>query len=145
NIEGIAATPDGRILVGFRSPRPGGRAILAPLLNPREAIDGKEPRFGDPIRLDLGGRGIRDITRSGRRYFILAGSGTSGGNTSLLRWDGPGSEAEPVAAPGLKHMNPEGIAVFGKPGKPRLLVVSDDGHHAKPGEPPSFRSLWVKP
>ena len=33
-IEGLAATPDGHLLIGFRNPIPKGRALLVPLLNP---------------------------------------------------------------------------------------------------------------
>lgn len=145
NVEGLCDTPEGTLLVGFRSPLPEERAVLAPLLNPAEAVDGREPRFGDPVRLDLGGRGVRDMARSGTRYYILAGSEGSGGNTVLYRWDGPGTAPERVDTSGLKRLNPEGLAVFGKEKKPRLLVVSDDGRHQKPGTPPSFRSVWVRP
>ncbi len=145
NIEGIASTPDGHVWVGFRSPLAGTSAVLAPLLNPREAVDGKTPVFGDPVRLNLGGRGVRDITRGGDHYYIVAGNPGPGGNSVLYRWDGTATEPEKIPAPGLKHMNPEGIAVFGKENKPRLLVVSDDGHHQKPGAPPTFRSIWVRP
>lgn len=38
NIEGLAAMPDGSLLVGFRSPVPNGRALLVPLLNPSERV-----------------------------------------------------------------------------------------------------------
>ena len=61
NIEGLSATPDGHLLIGFRNPIPQGKALLIPLLNPNEVVDGKTARFGPAILLDLGGLGIRDI------------------------------------------------------------------------------------
>ena len=38
NIEGLAAMPDGSLLIGFRNPVPNGRALLVPLLNPAELV-----------------------------------------------------------------------------------------------------------
>lgn len=34
NIEGLAATPEGTLLIGLRNPLRQGRALLVPLLNP---------------------------------------------------------------------------------------------------------------
>src|ERR1041385_7387829 len=57
NIEGLAAAPEGHLLIGFRNPIPEGKALLVPLLNPNEVIEGKAPQFDAPILLDLGGLG----------------------------------------------------------------------------------------
>ena len=67
NIEGLAATPYGRLLVGFRNPLREGRALVVPLDNPAELLAGKSARpvFGRPALLDLGGRGIRSMERMG--------------------------------------------------------------------------------
>ena len=74
NIEGLAATPDGRLLIGLRNPLPRGRALLIPLENPADVIDhGQRARLGAPIELDLGQRGIRSIERVGDAYVIVAG------------------------------------------------------------------------
>ncbi|MCX8108771.1 MAG: DUF3616 domain-containing protein, partial [Verrucomicrobiae bacterium] len=43
NIEGLAATPDGKLLIGFRNPVPGKLALVVPLLNPTEVIAGGKP------------------------------------------------------------------------------------------------------
>ncbi|MBN8248998.1 MAG: DUF3616 domain-containing protein [Verrucomicrobia bacterium] len=149
NIEGLAARPDGGLWLGFRSPVPGGRALLVPLLNPGEVVTGVAPRWGDPVTLDLEGKGIRDITWTGREYFLLGGNAADGGRTRLFRWQGPGSQPEPVKAPGLKDLNAEGLAVFGTPEQPRLLVVSDDGNRSDNEQQPpaerTFRMLWVTP
>src|SRR6185436_4814695 len=74
NIEGLCATPDHRLLIAFRNPIPQGRALIVPLLNPAEVINGKLARLGDPLLLDLGGRGIRDIAWWHNRYLILGGA-----------------------------------------------------------------------
>ncbi len=68
NIEGAAATPDGRIWLGLRSPLVGGRAVAMRLVWPSDAL-----RFDAVSFLDLGGDGVRELTVSGANVFILAG------------------------------------------------------------------------
>ncbi len=47
---------------------------------------------GTPIRLDLGGRGIREIRKNGNNeYLIVAGSANGAGNFALYSWDGSAS------------------------------------------------------
>jgi hypothetical protein len=152
NIEGLAATPDGGLLLGFRNPIPEGRALLIPLLNPEDVINGHPASFGKPAQLDLGGLGIRDLVWSGREYFILAGRAGSGGHERLFRWKGDDSPPEQIEHSRLRHFNPEALAVFGEPSKPRLLVLSDDGNK-QDSIPPfngsqsmrRFRSFWITP
>src|SRR5205823_3592182 len=55
NIEGLSATSEGHLLIGFRNPIPKGKALLIPLVNPNDVIAGKRPVFGSAIQLDLGG------------------------------------------------------------------------------------------
>ena len=90
DIEGLAATPENHLLLGFRNPIPAGKALLIPLENPNEVIEGKPARFGAAVQLDLGGRGIRDIAWHGETYLIIAGSGQDGGHfqTLSLGWTG---------------------------------------------------------
>lgn len=84
SIEGLAATPTGELLIGFRNPLSGGKvkkgrlvggqALLVPLLNPLDVIEGVDAQFGDPIDLDLDGYGIRSIeSRHSEEYLIVAG------------------------------------------------------------------------
>lgn len=64
NIEGLTATPEGELLIGFRNPIPDGKALLLPLKNPSDLVknpDTAKAIFGEPITLDLGGLGIRSI------------------------------------------------------------------------------------
>ena len=149
NFEGLSAMPDGRLLMGFRGPVPEGKALLVPLLNPSEVIHGGLPKLGPPVQLDLGGLGIRDIAWSGREYFLIAGRSGKGGTSQLWRWAGGDAKPERLDHPGLRRMNPEGIAIFGTPEKPHLLIVSDDGNRTddlkRVVAPPTFRSLWIKP
>jgi uncharacterized protein DUF3616 len=59
NIEGLAATPRGHLLIGFRNPIRKGQALLVSLENPDEVIHEKRAKLGKPIALDLGKRGVR--------------------------------------------------------------------------------------
>jgi hypothetical protein len=127
NIEGLCATPDGALLLGFRNPNPNGKALLVRLLNPADLTEGKTARFGDPLLLDLGGRGIRSIARSGQRYFIIAGSYDGAGPSSLYVWNGGSEVPQLLPQPGLTGLNPEAIEGLTENGVDRLFVVSDDG------------------
>jgi hypothetical protein len=127
NIEGIAAGPGDSLWIGFRNPVPGGRALLVPLLNPGAVIQRVEvPRFGAVRRLDLAGRGIRDIVNAGGRFFVLAGPAEGGGRHRLFVWDG--SDGEPRE---LKDAVPKGFQaesmVAGNGSVSTLDLLSDDG------------------
>ena len=66
NIEGLAATPEGQLLIGFRNPLPDERALVVPLENPGEVVDGKRAKLGEAYELNLGRRGVRSIELGGR-------------------------------------------------------------------------------
>jgi len=152
NIEGLAATPDGRLLIGLRNPLPRSRALVVPLENPGELIEGKRARFGAPIELDLGGRGVRSFELVGGSYLIVAGPTADSGTFALYRWSGkPGEAATQVAGVELGTLRPE--ALFSIPQSGRVQLLSDDGGVTVSGVeckklPParqSFRSLIVTP
>ena len=127
NIEGLAGTPDGHLLIGFRSPVRGGRSLVVPLLNPSEVVSGGSAKLGVAMELDLQGLGIRSMERVGGRYVIIAGSSGEGGKPSrLFEWDGQGT---PKAVPGVKlgGLNAEGVAFHGEDGAGEFFVLSDDG------------------
>ncbi len=128
NIEGLAVTPQGHLLIGFRNPIPQGRALLVPLLNPSAVIEGASAELGDPVLLDLGGRGIRSITEWGGRYLIAAGSYNGEGVSVLYFWLGPGHEPQPLAPSICDTINPEALAISPGAERGELLVVSDDGN-----------------
>ncbi|MCK9315355.1 MAG: DUF3616 domain-containing protein [Verrucomicrobia bacterium] len=150
NIEGLAATPEGTLLIGFRNPIPKGKALLIPLKNPGEVINGAKPVFDKPITLDLGGLGIRDICYSENGYLIVAGPYDKG-ICKLYFWDGK-PEIAPVEV--LKSF-PSGFSaeiIFYFPEKPnkKWFAVSDDGskligaveNKKLPLSQRTFRGVW---
>jgi len=159
NIEGLAADASGRLLIGFRSPLIGGRALIATLANPAEVIAEKSPRFGDPLLLELGGRGVRSIEYWPERdaLLVVAGPASRKGRFVIRMIPGaePGSHL-PTAeglVPAPKNLNPEGVLTW--PGeRDRFLLLSDDGAEERggrkckklPRRDPGryFRSVWVR-
>ena len=127
NIEGLCATPEGCLWIGFRNPVPRGKALLVPLLNPAELVAGKPARFGAPLLLDLGGLGVRSLARAGERYLIIAGSYDGNGPSYLFEWNGNQDKPRRLPHAGLAGLNPEAIESFTLNGAEHLLVVSDDG------------------
>ena len=152
NIEGLAATPDGALLIGLRNPVPQQRALVIPLLNPGEVINGVRARFGTPIELDLGQRGIRSIERVASSYLIVAGPPADSGSFALYRWSGQAADAATqVADTDLKELRPE--ALFAIPGSSHVQLLSDDGGvkiagvecKKLPAALQTFRGLTVTP
>jgi hypothetical protein len=152
NIEGLSATPEGRLLVGFRNPVPEKKALLAPLLNPNEVIAGQPARFDAPILLDLGGLGIRDMALFDGTYLIIAGSWHGGGPFRLYYWKGPGTAPEPLIVKHLQDYQPEAIIIYPQTGLREVQILSDDGTRLIDGVPgklvpdrslQGFRSFWV--
>lgn len=135
NIEGLAATADGKLLIGFRNPLPKGKALIIPLNNPKELIEGGAnaiANFGEAIELDLGGRGIRSIERVGAAYYIVAGPidddapGAKALGFLLYKWTGA-ANVRPVPSlplPKLDDFHPESLIV---PAANKLQLLSDDG------------------
>lgn len=135
NIEGLAATPEGGLLIGFRNPRPGKQAIVIPLNNPADVVDaGKKPDFGNPRLLDLEGRGIRSIEWINNVYLNVAGPYGEAGKSNikppfaLFTWSGNEADVKPRMMKKVKLPNdfsPE--AVFEIPGSSNMMLLSDDG------------------
>lgn len=129
NIESLCASEDGKFFyIGFRNPRPGGKAMLLPLFNPEAMVmdDKTEPRFGEPVYLDFGGLGIRGMEYSPfhRAHIIIAGSHNSKGSSQLYRWSGD-RESKPQRLRDLGTFNPETVLV--NPESGLLRMFSDDG------------------
>lgn len=151
NIEGLCATPDGQILIGFRNPIPNGKALIAPLLNPRDVIRGERGRFGAPVLLDLAGNGIRDIGWWRGNYYLLAGAFDPQSAFRLYEWAGPGHAPEMIPSTAFTNFNPEAI-IFDDESN-RVLVLSDDGTRKAGGveskrlpDPAQrrFRATWMQ-
>lgn len=154
SIEGLAATPEGALLIAFRNPLRGGKvengvlvggmAFAVPLLNPLEVIDGKPAKFGDPLEMDLAGYGIRSIEARKNDYLVVAGpyheNAASAGHkrepSRLHLWSGNTDRQKPI---GLKQLNIE--AAFFYPGDDQYVqLLSDDGADCKN----YFRSLTMR-
>ena len=140
NIEGAVFAPDNTTLYyGFRAPLvPNAtiaHAVIAPVLNFEDWFDNHQSNpltFGDPIELDLGGRGIRDIIRlTNGVYVIAAGSSGDDNNPAIYTWTGNASDA-PVAQPtfNVTGLNVEGLLqvnTAGQPAADQLQVITDNG------------------
>jgi hypothetical protein len=129
SIEGLAATPQGTLMIGFRNPIPEGKALIVSLDNPEQVIEGERAIFGAPIELSLDGLGIRSIEYRERqaRYLIVAGPYNDGGNASLFDWSGrPSDAAKLIGEAQFGELNPEAMFVY--PGDlTAVQFLSDDG------------------
>jgi len=130
NIEGLTATPEGGLLIGFRNPIPQGKALVVPLLNPKDVVMGSaKAKLGAPILLSLAGLGIRSIEYSAGRgeYLIVAGPDGVIGPFHLYRWTGSKGDT-PVEVPGVSFagLQPEALIVY--PDNANTIeILSDDG------------------
>jgi len=162
NIEGLTATPNGQLLIGFRNPIPKGKALILPLTNPLDLIQKKENEvkaiFGKPIELDLGGLGIRSIEywQTYQIYFIVAGAYDSSDKFGLYSWSGNCQDTpEKIESINLpSDFRPESV-LFYPDRKNQFQILSDDGaivradgkecKEFKDENHPQkyFRSLWI--
>ncbi|MFM0125912.1 DUF3616 domain-containing protein [Paraburkholderia sp. RL18-101-BIB-B] len=140
NIEGLAATRDGGLLIGFRNPlvakngsRDGREALVLELKNPAEVVEhGANPKFGDLVHLDLGNRGVRSIELIDGKFFIVAGpldGGTPGDPASrfaIFRWDGS-SDATPTHWKDIQPSTLHAEGLFEIAGTRKIYLLSDDG------------------
>lgn len=128
NIEAMAATSDGRLLIGLRAPLRDSKAIVIHFTNPAAVID--EPSTAPAIEavepVDLGGLGFRSLEAIGDgQYFIIAGPAADGDGFALFRWSGPATEPERVEGVDLSAIRPE--AAMAVPGQSVVQLLSDDG------------------
>ncbi|HET9960336.1 MAG TPA: hypothetical protein VFQ61_37855 [Polyangiaceae bacterium] len=150
NLEGLTERRDGGVWIGFRSPTPEQKALLAPLLNPVEVTAGAAPNFGDPRLLDLGGLGVRGLSYWRGQYLILAGHHAGGKTSKLYTWDGDHQPREEREL-GVDGFNPEGF--FTPEDRDTFMILSDDGTRPIGGieckrleesSQKSFRGLWLR-
>ena len=131
NIEGLAATPEGALLLGTRSLL-GGAAKVVRLENPDELIAGGPdvvPKFGQTASLDLEGRGIRSLERIGDRYLIVSGGPEDDSKVGWALWWWSGKPGEAAVKwknqPDIGDLTPEfAIELSDHRG---ILLGSDDG------------------
>lgn len=135
NIEGMTYYRQTQELwLGLRDPRAADHSIIVPIQNPEEVFSGSgQPRFGDPILLDLQGGGIRALSYDPVLQAVLIvneiedEAGTK--QSQMWRWTGdPGDAPEQLALPSLINLNNvESIDSVTIHGEDRLLIMSDDG------------------
>lgn len=149
NVEGLTATPEGHMLIGFRNPVPHDQAIALPLLNPKEVLQQQAAKFGTPHLLALGGYGIRSLSSWHGNYLVIAGAIGDGGGSRLYKWDGD-KQLQHVAGARFDDFNPEGF--FTPEERSDIMVLSDDGARQVLGErckdledvgQKRFRGMWL--
>jgi len=133
NIEALAATSNGELLIGFRNPIPKGRALIVPLLNPNDLLAGERARFGEPVLLDLGGLGLRGMESVNDGFYLVAGPADGDAASRLFFWKGDKSKPQPVTDINFTGLNPEGICLVNG-SESELLLLSDDGSREVNGE-----------
>ncbi len=129
NIEALAAGSEGKLWIGFRNPVPDRKALLVPLLNPREVVAGRAARLGAPVQLELGGLGLRDAVRtgSGDRVLLLAGPAEGGGKHRLFVWTEATTTVSEVAGAVPKGFQAEGVVTVGLADARQAEILSDEG------------------
>lgn len=140
NIEGLAAAPKGKLLIGFRNPQQKKMALVVMLNNPKQVVEHKAtPDFGDLIRLDLGGRGIRSIELVKGEFLIVAGPRGEAKDSPvkpafvLYRWSGSVTE-QPKRVRDLDDGSFRPEALFFDSESKELVMLSDDGDELVDGK-----------
>ncbi|MBU6400628.1 MAG: DUF3616 domain-containing protein [Verrucomicrobia bacterium] len=152
NIEGLSATPEGHLLIGFRNPIPHGLALLVPLLNPDALLEGHPADLGDPVQLDLDGLGIRDLAFWRGKYLISAGPYNGVGHFRIYEWDGGKSAPRHLQGIHFGDLHPEAVLIYPDLGFRKVQLLSDDGTRLiggcvckqLPEAQKRFRSVWVE-
>ena len=140
NIEGIAWDPGHeRLLLGLRSPLPGGQAMIVPLKlrDPRGSFTPENLTVDAPrvIRLNLEGFGIRDIHYDAHLNSFLIISGAPDplpkSDFKLWQWNGD-ANTQPKSIANLDpKMKPEGVTRLRTGGRDYLLIFGDDSKFQK--------------
>jgi len=148
NIESLAAD-HGKLWIGFRNPiGKDGKALMVPLLNPKEVIKkGGKARLGEPITLNLGGLGLRDMVRWHDSFLIIAGDFVDrfapGAKPSrVFSWK-PGTEPKDIGVD-FYDLNPEAIMIIGDGDSAKILILSDDGKYPGRAHKNAFRGVWLQ-
>jgi hypothetical protein len=144
NIEGLASTPEGHLLVGLRAPTitestkraDGGQedAVLFAIRNPHALFQSPPAAasLGEVVKIDLDGQGVRGMCYDPdrRAFWLLAGLSVDPNHPvrspwALWLWD---RKSEPVRArlpEGINLEQPESVCRIDVSGKPHLLLIGD--------------------
>ena len=123
NIEGMAFTPDGRLMLGLRAPLDGKVGLLGDALIIYLTLEDDVWSILSVVPIELKNRGIRDMVWADERLTIISGLVTSGSDFSLRTWSGSGSETNRLDVPEFDGLNPEALVQIGS----KWLLLSDDG------------------
>jgi hypothetical protein len=125
---------------------------VVPLTNAAAVVTGgARARFEPPWELDLGGRGVRDLTPWKGQLLLAAGPAAKNGDFRLFTWDFGAKTVAPVDTTALGDSSPEALVAFED--QDRVLVLSDDGDRlqggircgkAKPDSARRFRGTWLR-
>ncbi|MDX1952660.1 MAG: DUF6531 domain-containing protein, partial [Verrucomicrobiota bacterium] len=131
-------------------------ALLIPVLNLPNLVTGNPASgpaaFGDPIELDLGGRGIRSIEGNGTSYVIIAGSPLEATGDPyefrIFTWSGNALEAPQERSVNLNGLNPEAIVEIPAgtlTSSSQIQILSDNGNAKwySPADNTSSKDLLV--
>ena len=139
NIEGMAFDPvKKRLVLGFRDPEFNNMALVAFISNPKEVFEHKaKPEFDEVAVIDIAGGGIRSLNYDPilKTYIIANEVKDEAGErfSQLWTWSGKHSdEPQKITLPNLQHIkNVEAVDSITVNGKPRLIVMGDEGNASK--------------
>jgi hypothetical protein len=135
NIEGLMWDPvRAHLLLGLRSPTAGGQALVIALRlrdSSRPLTTDNLTLDGPPIRLPLGGDGIRGLGYDSARQtcLLIAGASSYGHpvDFQIFEWDGATAASLREIAAFPASQKPEGITRMTLGGRRRTVVVFDIG------------------
>lgn len=134
--EGMVFAPDSTTMyIALRAPlvpiSARKNALIAPIKNfeswYNDGAPATGPKFGTPIELNLGGRGIRDIMRTNEGAYIILAGNVGGGTLTgaIYKWSGKQTDTAILVTehPG-DSLNWEGLVANGAGG---LQIITDNG------------------
>jgi|JI6StandDraft_1071083.scaffolds.fasta_scaffold12927_3 hypothetical protein len=142
NVEGMTIGPDNTTLyISFRAPlvptANRTKAVIAPLLNFETWFNNGSPSgnptFGNPIELNLGGRGIRDIVRLSNGVFIIVAGNYDNTplNGAIFKWTGVATDAPiQITNMDISTLNAEACIEINENNNlalNKLQIISDNG------------------
>jgi hypothetical protein len=123
-------------LLGLRSPIPAGNALIVPIKLRDQAgrFSADNLQTEAPIRLALGGQGIRDLHYDSKlkSFLIISGAPENQRKSDFLlwQWDGSASPRQFNQNAVLdREMKPEGIAQVKMGDREWIFIVGDDSRY----------------
>src|SRR5262249_43947529 len=108
---------------------------------------GVRAKLGDPLLLNLGGLGVRDMVRWNDSFLIIAGDFVDrfepGAKASRAFLWKPGTGPKDITVD-FDDLNPEAIMIIGDGDNARILILSDDGKYLCRLGKNAFRGVWLQ-